>query len=159
MKLQELLKNIQPVQIIGDAEVEVSGINIDSRKIKEGHLFVAMKGTQVDGHKFIPKAIELGAKSVLCEDMPEDKTEGVTYIQVESTEDAVGKVATLFYGDPSRKLKLVGVTGTNGKPPSPPYYIICSASSVINVAYSLPYATTSKTKLSLLTILLQTLSS
>ena len=68
MKLQELLKNIQPVQIIGDAEVEVSGINIDSRKIKEGHLFVAMKGTQVDGHKFIPKAIELGAKSVLCED-------------------------------------------------------------------------------------------
>ena len=115
MKLQELLKNIQPVQIIGDVEVEVSGINIDSRKIKEGHLFVAMKGTQVDGHKFIPKAIELGAKSVLCEDMPEDKTEGVTYIQVESTEDAVGKVATLFYGDPSRKLKLVGVTGTNGK--------------------------------------------
>ena len=115
MKLQELLKNIEPVQIIGDADVEVSGVNIDSRKIKEGHLFVAMKGTQVDGHKFIPKALELGAKSVLCEDMPEEKVEGVTYIQVASTEDAVGKVATLFYGDPSRKLKLVGVTGTNGK--------------------------------------------
>ena len=96
MKLQELLKNIQPVQIIGDAEVEVSGINIDSRKIKEGHLFVAMKGTQVDGHKFIPKAIELGAKSVLCEDMPEDKTEGVTYIQVASTEDNEEKDVTLF---------------------------------------------------------------
>jgi hypothetical protein len=59
--------------------------------------------------------LELGAKSVLCEDMPEEKVEGVTYIQVASTEDAVGKVATLFYGDPSRKLKLVGVTGTNGK--------------------------------------------
>lgn len=115
MKLQELLKNIEPVQIIGDADVEVTGVNIDSRKIKEGHLFVAMKGTQVDGHKFIPKALELGAKSVLCEDMPEEKVEGVTYIQVASTEDAVGKVATLFYGDPSRKLKLVGVTGTNGK--------------------------------------------
>ena len=115
MKLQELLKNIEPIQIIGDADVEVSGINIDSRKIKEGHLFVAMKGTQVDGHKFIPKALELGAKSVLCEDLPEEKVEGVTYIQVASTEDAVGKVATLFYGDPSRKLKLVGVTGTNGK--------------------------------------------
>ena len=66
MKLQELLKNIEPVQIIGDADVEVTGVNIDSRKIKEGHLFVAMKGTQVDGHKFIPKALELGAKSVLC---------------------------------------------------------------------------------------------
>ena len=115
MKLQELLKNIKPIQIIGDANVNVTGVNIDSRKIKDGHLFVAMKGTQVDGHKFIPKAIELGAKSVLCEDVPADQVEGVTYIQVESTEDAVGKVATLFYGDPSKKLKLVGVTGTNGK--------------------------------------------
>ena len=65
MKLQELLKNIKPIQIIGDAEIEVTGVNIDSRKIKDGHLFVAMKGTQVDGHKFIPKAIELGAKSCL----------------------------------------------------------------------------------------------
>lgn len=115
MKLQELLKNIEPIQIVGDADVEVSGINIDSRKIKEGHLFVAIKGTQVDGHQFISKALTLGAKSVLCEDMPEEKIEGVTYIQVASTEDAVGKVATLFYGDPSKKLKLVGVTGTNGK--------------------------------------------
>ena len=61
MKLQELLKNIEPIQIIGDVDVEVSGINIDSRKIKEGHLFVAMKGTQVDGHKFIPKGLDLGA--------------------------------------------------------------------------------------------------
>ena len=115
MKLQDLLKNIQPVEIAGDVETEVTGVNIDSRKIKDSHLFVAMKGTQVDGHKFIPKAIELGAKSILCEDMPEEKVEGVTYVKVESTEDAVGKVATLFYGDPSKKLKLVGVTGTNGK--------------------------------------------
>ena len=106
MKLQDLLKNIQPVEIAGDVETEVTGVNIDSRKIKDSHLFVAMKGTQVDGHKFIPKAIELGAKSILCEDMPEEKVEGVTYVKVESTEDAVGKVATLFYGDPSKKLKL-----------------------------------------------------
>ena len=115
MKLQELLKNIHPTQIVGDAEVEVSGVNIDSRKIKDGHLFIAMKGTQVDGHNFIPKAIELGAKSILCEDLPADKAEDVTYVQVTSTEDVVGTVATLFHGDPSRKLKLVGVTGTNGK--------------------------------------------
>ncbi len=115
MVLSELLKNIKPVCTIGSTDTDITGVNIDSRRIKQGHLFVAMKGTQVDGHKFIAKAIELGAKAVLCEDMPEEKTDGVTYIQVESTEDAVGKVATAFYGDPSHKLKLVGVTGTNGK--------------------------------------------
>ena len=115
MKLNELLKNITPIRIIGNDDVEITGVNIDSRRIKTGHLFVAMKGTQVDGHLFIGKAIELGAISVLCEDLPEVLQEGITYIQVESTEDAVGKVATLFYGDPSHKLKLVGVTGTNGK--------------------------------------------
>ncbi len=115
MKLSELLKNIKPLQVIGNAEAEISGVNIDSRKVKPGNLFVAMKGTQVDGHKFIPKALELGASAILCEDVPQELKDGVTYVQVESTEKAVGSVATLFYGDPSRKLKLVGVTGTNGK--------------------------------------------
>ena len=115
MILKELLKNIIPLTVTGQSDIEITGVNIDSRRIKEGHLFVAQRGTQVDGHKFIPKAIELGAKAILCEDMPEEKVDGVTYIQVESTEDAAGKVATIFYGDPSRKLKLVGVTGTNGK--------------------------------------------
>ncbi|EFZ38267.1 UDP-N-acetylmuramoyl-L-alanyl-D-glutamate--2,6-diaminopimelate ligase [Hoylesella oralis ATCC 33269] len=115
MKLNELLKNIKPVAVIGEQSIDIKGVNIDSRKIAEGHLFIAMKGTQVDGHRFIPKAIEQGAKAILCEDMPEMKVEGVTYVKVESTEDAAGKVATLFYGDPSKKLKLVGVTGTNGK--------------------------------------------
>ena len=115
MKLNELLKNITPIKLIGNDDVEITGVNIDSRRIKTGHLFVAMKGTQVDGHLFIGKAIELGAISVLCEDLPEVLQKGITYVQVESTEDAVGKVATLFYGDPSHKLKLVGVTGTNGK--------------------------------------------
>ena len=115
MKLNELLKNITPIKLIGNDDVEITGVNIDSRRIKTGHLFVAMKGTQVDGHLFIGKAIELGAISVLCEDLLEVLQKGITYVQVESTEDAVGKVATLFYGDPSHKLKLVGVTGTNGK--------------------------------------------
>ena len=114
MTLSELLKNIKPLQVIGDADVEVRGIHIDSRQVKDGYLFVAMKGTQVDGHRFIGKAIELGAKAILCEDMPEVQA-GVTYVQVEKTEDAVGPVATLFYGDPTSKVKLVGVTGTNGK--------------------------------------------
>ena len=115
MKLSELLKRIKPIAIIGNAEAEITGVNIDSRKIENGHLFVAIKGTQTDGHRFIPKALELGAIAVLCEDMPEKQQQGVTYIQVASTEDAVGPVATVFYGEPSLKLKLVGVTGTNGK--------------------------------------------
>ena len=115
MKLNELLINVKPICIEGNAEAEITGVNIDSRRIKSGHLFVAIKGTQTDGHVFIPKAIELGAVAILCEDLPAEKKAGVTYVQVESTEDAVGKVATIFYGDPSKKLKLVGVTGTNGK--------------------------------------------
>ncbi|MGI6231267.1 MAG: UDP-N-acetylmuramoyl-L-alanyl-D-glutamate--2,6-diaminopimelate ligase [Prevotella sp.] len=115
MKLRELLKNVKPLEIMGSDDVDIKGVDIDSRRVKEGHLFVAMKGTQVDGHKFIPKAVEQGAAAVLCEDVPETLAEGVTYVKVASTEDAVGPVATLFYGDPSKKLKLVGVTGTNGK--------------------------------------------
>ena len=113
--LSELLQTIKPVSITGSTDKEITGVNIDSRRIENGHLFVAMKGTQVDGHRFITKAIESGATAILCEDVPEEKNEHVTYIQVESTEDAVGKVATLFYDCPSKSLKLVGVTGTNGK--------------------------------------------
>lgn len=116
MRLSELLKTTETINVIGDAEVEITGVNIDSRRIEAGHLFVAIAGTQTDGHKYIPKAIELGARAILCEQLPEGAASGtVTYVQVSSTEDAVGKVATQFYGDPSRRLKLVGVTGTNGK--------------------------------------------
>lgn len=115
MKLQELLKNTKPLAMVGDVDVNITGVDIDSRKVKPGHLFIAMKGTQVDGHQFIPKAIELGASAVVCQDMPEEKADGVTYVQVADSEEAAGKVATLFYGDPSHHLTLVGVTGTNGK--------------------------------------------
>lgn len=115
MTLSELIKNIDTVNITGSTDIEIKGVDIDSRRVAEGHLFVAMKGTQVDGHTFIGKAVAQGATAILCEDMPAEVAEGVTYVQVNSTEDAVGKVATQFYGDPSRKLKLVGVTGTNGK--------------------------------------------
>ena len=114
MKLKDLLTKIKPVEIIGNADIDITGINIDSRKIESGHLFVAMRGTQVDGHQFIPKAIEKGAAAVLCEEIAEP-VEGVTYIKVADCEDSVGPVATTFYGDPTSKLKLVGVTGTNGK--------------------------------------------
>jgi len=115
MKLKDMLKGITPTATSGSLEVEITGVDIDSRRVKDGHLFVAMKGTQVDGHKFIPKAVELGARAILCEDMPGELAEGVTYVSVASTENAVGSVATHFHGNPSEKLKLVGVTGTNGK--------------------------------------------
>ena len=115
MKLNELLKNVEILNTQGDVDVEITGVNIDSRRIEAGHLFVAIPGTVTDGHKFIPKAIELGATAVLCENLPEEQDPKVTFVQVASTESCVGEVATQFYGDPSRKLKLVGVTGTNGK--------------------------------------------
>ena len=115
MKLSELLKNVSVISLVGNVEAEITGVNIDSRRIAPGHLFVAIPGTQTDGHCFIGKAIELGATAVLCEKLPEKCDENVTFVTVESTENCVGEVATQFYGDPSRKLKLVGVTGTNGK--------------------------------------------
>ena len=115
MKLSELLKNVNPQAIVGDAGIDVTGVKIDSRQVSSGSLFVAVRGTQVDGHQFISKAVEQGAKAVMCENLPDSLADGVTYVQVTSTEDAVGPVATQFYGDPTSKLKLVGVTGTNGK--------------------------------------------
>ena len=115
MILKDLLRGIRVMETIGREETEISGVAIDSRKIAKGGLFVAMKGTQVDGHKFIPKAIELGAAAILCENLPDNLEEGVAYVVVPDTEDIVGEVATRFYGNPSEKLKLVGVTGTNGK--------------------------------------------
>ena len=115
MKLNEILSKVKPLDIVGNADVDITGVNIDSRRIEKGHLFVAIKGTQVDGHSFIQKAEALGAAAVLCEQLPTERNADVTYIQVASTEAAVGPVATMFYDDPTSKLKLVGVTGTNGK--------------------------------------------
>jgi len=115
MKLEKIIKGITVNEIIGDASQEISGINMDSRLIEPGHIFVAVKGTQTDGHTYIQKAIEKGARTVVCENLPETLIENVTYIKVNDTEDVVGKLATTFYGDPTSKLELVGVTGTNGK--------------------------------------------
>ena len=115
MKLEELLKGINVIEIKGDSTQTVSDIHIDSRKVEAGHLFIAVKGTQTDGHAYIGKAIELGASAIVCETFPEDMASHVTYIKVADTEDCVGKLATAFYGDPTSKLELIGVTGTNGK--------------------------------------------
>ena len=115
MILEELLQNIDVKAIVGSADVNIVDVDIDSRKVAAGHLFVAIKGTQTDGHQYIKKAIELGASAILCEEMPEERCSEVCYVQVASTEAVVGQVATTFNGDPTSKLKLVGVTGTNGK--------------------------------------------
>ena len=116
MKLSDILKKVKVLESQGDLQLEISGVNMDSRQVKPGDLFVAVKGTQADGHQYIPKALELEAKAVLvCEPIPAEIPAGVTYVRVDDTEDAVGKVATQFYGDPTTRLKLVGVTGTNGK--------------------------------------------
>ena len=115
MKLENILKSINVIETIGCINQEISGIHIDSRQIESGHLFVAVKGTQTDGHAYINKAIEKGASAIVCEMLPEELKKDVTYIKVMDTEDSVGKLATAFYGNPTDKLELIGVTGTNGK--------------------------------------------
>ena len=115
MKLEEVIKKIDIIEVIGHTDKEISGIHIDSRKVDQRHLFVAVKGTQTDGHAYISKAIEKGASAIVCETIPDITEDNVTYIKVKDTEDCVGKLATTFYGDPTNKLELIGVTGTNGK--------------------------------------------
>lgn len=116
MRLSELIRNIQYTRIVlPKEEVDITGVNIDSRKIKPGDIFIAMHGTQIDGHQFIDKAIESGAIAILCETMPKYLNPSVAYIAVSDVQSIVGRIATTYYGNPTQKLKLVGVTGTNGK--------------------------------------------
>ena len=115
MKLNELLQNLVVKSVEGSTDIEIAEVDIDSRQVGAGHMFVAIKGTQTDGHQYISKAIGQGAVAILCEDLPVERQADVTYVQVASTEAVVGQVATIFQGDPTSKLKLVGVTGTNGK--------------------------------------------
>lgn len=115
MELEILLKAISPLKIEGDTHKNITGINTDSRLVETGDVFIAVKGTQTDGHNYIGKAIERGACTVVCEQWPETWAEHVAYVQVQDSEEAVGKLATAFYGDPTSKLNLIGVTGTNGK--------------------------------------------
>lgn len=116
MKLNNLTRDIQFIQLIlPKNESDITGINIDSRQIKKGDMFIAMRGTQVDGHKYITTAEEQGATAIVCETLPERINPNVAYLKVADSQAIAGKLATTFYGDPTQKLKLVGVTGTNGK--------------------------------------------
>ena len=103
------------VKIAGNTHISVSEIQFDSRKVRQGDVFVAVRGTQSDGHQFIAKAIESGARAVVCEEMPEQFTDGVTYAQVKDSSYALGVIAGNYFDNPSAELILIGVTGTNGK--------------------------------------------
>jgi len=115
MKLHEVIQNLKYSQFIGLDQVVVSAVEFDSRKVKPETLFVAQRGAIADGHKFIAKAIENGAVAIVCEEIPEILNPEVSYIQVSDSNEALGLVAASFYGNPSEKMKVVGVTGTNGK--------------------------------------------
>ena len=113
--IKELIRALDAVQVVGDTSVEVSGLNYDSRKVAVGDCFFAVVGVQSDGHNYIPQAVERGACVVVCERLPESFAEGVCYVQVADTNAAMADMAAAYYDNPSRELKLVGVTGTNGK--------------------------------------------
>ncbi len=115
MRLNEILNQISYTNLIGSADTEVLGIEFDSRLVKPGFIFVAQLGVASDGHQFIGKAIENEASVVVCENLPAEINEQVTYVKVTDSNEALGQIASVFYRFPSSKLKVVGVTGTNGK--------------------------------------------
>jgi len=114
-KLSNILSGIKPIKEIGSKTITLSGLAFDSRKVEKGHLYIATRGTIVDGHTFISKAIELGANSIVCEEIPEVINQNISYILVKDSHESLGIIASNWFDNPSKKLKLVGVTGTNGK--------------------------------------------
>ncbi len=113
--LKDILYKAGLVEVLGSTEISIASICFDSRKAEKGSLFIAVKGTQSDGHKFIDQVEEAGAAAIVCEELPKQKNKNVTYVKVKDTEVALGIIASNFYDNPSEKLKLVGITGTNGK--------------------------------------------
>lgn len=116
MRLASIIKDIKTKDILGNVSIDITHVSLDSRQVKEGGLFVAMRGTQIDGHRFIPNVITQGAVAIVCEEVGEWKNDtDIAVIVVDDTSVAVGPLATAFYDYPSKKLQLIGVTGTNGK--------------------------------------------
>ena len=113
--LSDILTSLDVVELVGQADIDLTGVNSDSRKVESGNLFVATRGTQVDGHDYISSAIEKGAKAIVCETLPKELSKEVVYVVVKDTNVALGKIASAWYDFPSSALRLVGVTGTNGK--------------------------------------------
>ncbi len=115
MNLNQLIGKLSPLKEIGEKNREISGLHSDSRKIQNGYLFIAIKGTQSDGHSYIEQAIQNGAKAVICQTLPEKLDLDITYIQVKDTTESLGILASIWNGEPSKKLQLIGIAGTNGK--------------------------------------------
>ncbi|MBR7102008.1 MAG: UDP-N-acetylmuramoyl-L-alanyl-D-glutamate--2,6-diaminopimelate ligase [Tidjanibacter sp.] len=115
MRLNDILKGIEYSSLVGDREVEVCSLCFDSRRAEQGALYVARRGTVSDGHTYTPDVVARGAVAVICEELPAEPAEGVTWVVVPSSDHALGLAAANFYDNPSHKLHLVGVTGTNGK--------------------------------------------
>jgi UDP-N-acetylmuramoyl-L-alanyl-D-glutamate--2,6-diaminopimelate ligase len=115
MQLQEILYGVAITELVGLTNREVSALTFDSRQVAKGSVFFAIKGTLSDGHSYIAQTVEAGAGVIVCEEMPSELKEGITYIQVEDSHIALGKAASNFYEHPSAGLKLIGITGTNGK--------------------------------------------
>ena len=114
-RLQDIIASVEVLQVVGDLQTEIVGLNYDSRRVAAGDCFFAVVGVQSDGHNYIPQAVERGACAVVCERIPESPAEGVCYVRVADTNAAMADMAAAFYDHPSRELQLVGVTGTNGK--------------------------------------------
>jgi len=114
-KLANILSGIKALEIVGNKSLNISGLAFDSRKVENGYLFIATCGTLVDGHDFISKAIESGASCIVCEEIPVKTNQNTCYIRVSDSQESLGVLASNWYNNPSKKLKLVGVTGTNGK--------------------------------------------
>ena len=113
--LSDILYKVHTIALAGKTNIDISDVQIDSRKVQKGGLFIAVKGVAVDGHRYIGKAIEQGAVAIVCQDMPASPEENVTYVQTTNSAEAAGLIAHNFYDQPTSRLKLVGVTGTNGK--------------------------------------------
>ena len=113
--LKDILYKVSLLATEGNTGIEISSVVFDSRKVEKDCVFVAVSGTQVDGHQFIARAVEQGATAIVCEQLPEEKAKGITYVQVGNSAEALGIMAANFYDNPSAKLQLVAVTGTNGK--------------------------------------------
>ena len=114
-RLKDILYRVSIEAVHGATDVTISKIEFDSRKVESNTAFVAIKGTLSDGHDYIEKAIALGANVIVCEQFPETIVQGITYVQVNDTNEALAYLSANFYDNPSEKIKLVGVTGTNGK--------------------------------------------
>ena len=114
MRLIDIIKGIE-AEVKGDSKVEVNSLQFDSRFVRKGDLFVAQRGTKVDGHRFIGATVAQGAVAIVCEELPSEMTEGVTYVKVADSNVALGLMAANYFGHPSEQLNLIGITGTNGK--------------------------------------------